>query len=117
MPKLLAKTGRPPMRRNTPEEEAAIQRGIAADPDTHELSSEEIRALRPFAELLAERRADYRVEWSGEDQEYVGLCAGFPSLSWLDKTPEAALAGIRRLVAECVADRIERLGKGEPLRG
>ncbi len=24
-----------------------------------------------------------RVTWSAEDNEYVGLCAEFPSLSWL----------------------------------
>ena len=27
----------------------------------------------------------YRVTWSAEDDEHVGLCAEFPSLSWLDK--------------------------------
>jgi predicted HicB family RNase H-like nuclease len=46
----------------------------------------------------------YRVTWSPEDGEHVGLCAEFPSLSWLADTPEAALAGIRTLVAEVVAD-------------
>lgn len=46
----------------------------------------------------------YRVTWSEEDQEYVGLCAEFPSLSWLEKTPEKALAGIRKLARETVAD-------------
>ncbi|MBN3843282.1 MULTISPECIES: toxin-antitoxin system HicB family antitoxin [Burkholderia] len=46
----------------------------------------------------------YRVTWSPEDGEHVGLCAEFPSLSWLDGTPEGALAGIRRLVAEVVRD-------------
>jgi hypothetical protein len=25
----------------------------------------------------------YQVTWSEDDNEYVGLCAGFPSLSWL----------------------------------
>jgi predicted HicB family RNase H-like nuclease len=34
----------------------------------------------------------------------VGLCAEFPSLSWLAATPEAALKGIRKLVSEVVAD-------------
>ena len=24
-----------------------------------------------------------RITWSEEDKEYVGLCAEFPSLSWL----------------------------------
>ncbi len=46
----------------------------------------------------------YRVTWSEEDKEYVGLCAEFPSLSWLARTPEAALKGIRRLVNKVVAD-------------
>ncbi len=46
----------------------------------------------------------YRVTWSTEDNEHVGLCAEFPSLSWLAKTPEAALKGIRRVVADTVAD-------------
>jgi predicted HicB family RNase H-like nuclease len=46
----------------------------------------------------------YRVMWSEEDGEYVGLCAEFPSLSWLARTPEAALKGIRRLVNKVVAD-------------
>jgi predicted HicB family RNase H-like nuclease len=46
----------------------------------------------------------YRVTWSQEDGEHVGLCAEFPSLSWLDATPEAALAGIRKLVASVARD-------------
>ena len=46
----------------------------------------------------------YRVTWSEEDQEHVGLCAEFPSLSWLDSTPGKALAGIRNLVRDCVED-------------
>ena len=46
----------------------------------------------------------YRVTWSEDDQEYVGLCAEFPSLSWLATSPEAALRGIRRVVADVVAD-------------
>lgn len=47
-------------------------------------------------------RYTYRVTWSAEDGEHVGLCAEFPSLSWLARTPEKALAGIRRLVKEAV---------------
>ena len=46
----------------------------------------------------------YRVTWSEEDGEHVGLCAEFPSLSWLAPTPGGALQGARRLVAEVVAD-------------
>jgi predicted HicB family RNase H-like nuclease len=46
----------------------------------------------------------YRVTWSEDDNEYAGLCAEFPSLSWLAKTPEAALKGIRKVVADVVRD-------------
>ena len=49
-------------------------------------------------------RYTYRVTWSEEDNEYAGLCAEFPSLSWLAKTPEAALKGIRKLVEDVVKD-------------
>lgn len=51
--------------------------------------------LRPFT---------FRVTWSPEDGEHVGMCDEFPSLSWLSSSPESALKGIRRLVAEAVAD-------------
>ena len=46
----------------------------------------------------------YRVTWSTEDGEHVALCAEFPSLSWLAKTPEAALKGIQKVVAGVVTD-------------
>jgi len=46
----------------------------------------------------------YRVTWSEEDNEYIGLCAEFPSLSWLSKTPESALKGILKVVAEIIKD-------------
>ena len=46
----------------------------------------------------------YRVTWSPEDGEHVGLCVEFPSLSWLAATPEAALLGIRQMVSEAVVD-------------
>ncbi len=58
-------------------------------------------------------RYTYRVTWSEEDSEHVGLCIEFPSLSWLAKTPEAALRGIRRIVAEVVAD-LEAQGEDIP---
>jgi len=46
----------------------------------------------------------YRVTWSSEDREHVGLCVEFPSLSWLASTPEKALKGVRRVVKKVVAD-------------
>jgi predicted HicB family RNase H-like nuclease len=54
--------------------------------------------------ILENDRYTYRVTWSEEDNEYVGLCVEFPSLSWLASTPEAALKGIRQTVADVVAD-------------
>ena len=53
----------------------------------------------------------YSVTWSGEDGEYVGLCTGFPSLSWLAPTSDAAFAGIRRLVSDTLTDMQDT---GEP---
>lgn len=54
----------------------------------------------------------YRVTWSAEDREHVGLCAEFPSLSWLAGTPEEALAGIRKVVKDVVRDM---KASGEPI--
>jgi predicted HicB family RNase H-like nuclease len=54
----------------------------------------------------------YRVTWSEEDAEYVGLCTEFPSLSWLAETPEAALKGVSMLVHDVIADMLKN---GEPV--
>ncbi len=48
----------------------------------------------------------YRVTWSEEDGEHIGLCTEFSSLSWLSATPGGALNGIRKLVAEVVDDLV-----------
>ena len=55
----------------------------------------------------------YRVTWSEEDKEYVGLCAEFPSLSWLSRTPEAALKGIRNVATEVIKD-MKKMGEEIP---
>jgi predicted HicB family RNase H-like nuclease len=58
----------------------------------------------------------YRVTWSAEDNEYVGLCTEFPSLSWLADTHDQALQGIRELIAEVVEDmRINNEVAPEPI--
>lgn len=62
---------------------------------------------------LKNDRYTYRVTWSEEDNEYVGLCAEFPSLSWLASTPEAALKGIRKAVEDVVKDMREN-GEAAP---
>ena len=57
----------------------------------------------------------YRGTWSQEDDEHVAQCTEFPSLSWLAKTPEAALGGIQRVVAEAIID-MEANGETIPQR-
>ncbi|HEY2406961.1 MAG TPA: toxin-antitoxin system HicB family antitoxin [Polyangiaceae bacterium] len=46
----------------------------------------------------------YRVTWSSEEREYVGLCAEMPLLSHFDKSREGALKGIAKLVRGVVDD-------------
>lgn len=55
----------------------------------------------------------YRVEWSPEDGEWVGLVAEFPSLSWMDPDPVAAMQGVYKLVQEVVVD-IQEAGEIPP---
>jgi predicted HicB family RNase H-like nuclease len=57
--------------------------------------------------VVKDDRYTYRVTWSEDDREHVGLCTEFPSLSWLARTPEAALKGIRQIVADVVKDMQE----------
>jgi uncharacterized protein (DUF4415 family) len=47
------------IRRNTPEEEAAIQRGIAQDPDNPELTAEDFARMRPARETHPELVEDW----------------------------------------------------------
>ncbi|MBH8577668.1 type II toxin-antitoxin system HicB family antitoxin [Nostocaceae cyanobacterium CENA369] len=49
-------------------------------------------------------RYTYKVTWSSEDREYVGLCTEFPSLSYLHESRAATLEGIVNLVKDVVAD-------------
>lgn len=49
----------------------------------------------------------WRVTWSEEDGEFVGLCAEFASLSWLATGLEEALIGIRSVVQDCIKDMAE----------
>ena len=62
--------------------------------------------------MVNHKHYTYRVTWSEEDQEYVGLCAEFPSLSFLDESMTAALDGIVTLVGQVIVDMNEN---GEPI--
>ncbi len=70
-----------------------------------------IRSGRCFRQSTGWQRGEmnndhytYRVTWSPDDGEHVGLCSEFPSLSWLARSPETALKGIRKLVVEVIAE-------------
>ena len=63
---------------------------------------------------LQSDRYTYRITWSEEDREFVGLCVEFPSLSWLAESQETALKGIRK-VAEDVIKDIKDSGESPPL--
>lgn len=54
----------------------------------------------------------YRVLWSEEDNEHVGRCLEFPSLSHLAPKQDAALKGIVALVDDVLSDM--RKSKEEP---
>lgn len=49
----------------------------------------------------------YRITWSQDDREYVGLCEEFPSLSWLASTQQDAFVGIVHLVRDVIKDMKE----------
>jgi predicted RNase H-like HicB family nuclease len=55
----------------------------------------------------------YTVTFSPEDNEFVGRCVEFPSLSHLDPDAELAIAGIRNLVESCLLD-MEENGETAP---
>ncbi len=49
-------------------------------------------------------RHTYRLTWPEENQFHIGLCTELPSLSWLDSSPEKAVAGIRKLAKDRLND-------------
>ena len=51
---------------------------------------------------------NYNVIYSDNDQQFVGLCLEFPSLSWLDDTEEKALEGIKKVVDGIIEERAAR---------
>lgn len=63
--------------------------------------------------MIDARRYRYAVEWSGADEQFVGTCADFPSLSWLADDHVAALEGVVRLVADTLED-MQRSGESLP---
>lgn len=58
----------------------------------------------------------YRVEWSLEDSEFVGLVEEFPSLSWLAPSEDEALRGIIEVVEQVVTGDENGTAGGGDLR-
>lgn len=54
--------------------------------------------------MKAARAYVYDAYWSEEDEQYVGVCDAFPSLSWLADTRDESLEGIVRLVNQTLDD-------------
>ena len=84
-------------------------------PDDDYLSRQEIDDLRAeakhaakymkaFFDFKIEARYSFSVNWSAEDREFVGLCAEFPSLSWLDPEKKKKRSGSERLVFDVLQD-------------
>ena len=60
--------------------------------------------MKAFFDFKIEARYSFSVNYSVEDGEFIGLCAEFPSLSWLDPDSDKARSGIERLVFEVLQD-------------
>lgn len=54
--------------------------------------------------MIHHKHDTYRVTWSQEDNEYVALCAEFPSLSFLAEEQADALNGMVELVRSVLED-------------
>ena len=87
-----------------PELEAFIGCDIAGSlQDEWALLMNESRTPRTPLDLYS-----YSVRWSTEDHQFMGRCAEFPSLSWLDDHPESAIMGIRRTVGGVLREMREK---------
>lgn len=77
----------------TPEEDAAIALGIAADPDTWELTDEDFARARPASEVFPEIVADYHHRMRG-----------------VQKRPTKVLVSLR--LERDVVERLRASGRG-----
>lgn len=49
----------------------------------------------------------YRISREPVNGQYVGTCDQFDFICWIDSTPDAALSGIRRLIADEVQQMLD----------
>jgi uncharacterized protein (DUF4415 family) len=85
------------MRRNTPEEEAAVQRGIAEEPDNPQLTDEDLARTRPARETHPELVEDQLRRKRGKR-----------------KAPTKVLVSLR--LERDVVERLRASGRGWPSR-
>ena len=71
------------------------------------------QGYRKIGMYVAFNHYTYHITWSAEDEEYVGLCHEFPSLSCLEPTADAAFAAIRQVVADILED-MQSSGEAPP---
>ena len=65
------------------------------------------RSSKMAKPLYNPEKYTYRVIWSDEDQEHVGLCTEFPMLSHLAQTIPEALNGIVALVDDAIKEMVK----------
>ncbi len=88
--------------RNTPAEEAAINAGIASDPDTYELTDEEFAQLRPASKKRRGRPPLVHTK------EPVNLRLDHEVLAYFRASGAGWQTRLNATLASCVARRLKR---------
>lgn len=63
---------------------------------------ENLTSDAPFPATAEE--CHYDVHWSEEDQGFVATVSEFPSMSWIEETPDKAITRLRNLVRETLKE-------------
>lgn len=97
---------------NSIEDSDEIAPGVIVDYDAdgHVVGVEILDAFDIWSKQFTSPPLTFTTIWSEEDQEFVGLCDRYPSLSWLDKDEAKARQGIIDLVNVIEGKR----GRGRP---
>ncbi len=67
----------------------------------------------PVTPLYGADKYTYRVLWSEDDQQYVGVCTEFPLLRCLAGSHDEALTGVVASVRDVIVD-MRRAGQDPP---
>lgn len=92
-----------------PEAVALYLKEVLAEDDFEllQIALRNITEARLNQETVSNAHYSYRIFWSDDDGEFVALCTEFSSLSYLDKTPQTALAGLIDTINGVLKDKIE----------